>query len=99
MNIGTIVKLKIDCLGNAIGSIGVVYENYNIGEGNGVSVIFENGEYCGFSEIEQEEFFEEVGFTTDARIKTYNFTNVIKLSRDFESGLFDPVLKQRIGVA
>jgi len=62
-----------------------------MGEPGGSQVMFENGDYCGFSPDEQKDFFEIVGF--DENISTYKFTNVIQLSRDFESGRFNLVFK------
>jgi hypothetical protein len=39
MRVGTILSLKRECLGNAVGSKGVVFYDY----GSGFQVIFENG--------------------------------------------------------
>ncbi len=90
MKRGAIVKLKIPCLRNEPGTIGVCYEEYNLGEPGAGSVIFPNGQYDGFSPDDQELFLEEVGF--NAEISNYNFTNVMQLSRDFDAGVFDRVL-------
>ena len=92
MKIGTIVKLKVNCLGNYPGTTGVVFEEYDLGEPGGSQVIFKNGDYCGFSPDEQKDFFDDYrGFDYD--VATYQFTNVIKLSRDFDNGIFDKVFK------
>ena len=45
MKVGTICKLKVDCLGNKAGTLGVVFNDY----GDGFQVIFENGSYDGIS--------------------------------------------------
>ena len=90
MKVGTIVKLQLACLGNEVGTRGVVYDEYNIGT-KGVSVIFENGEYDGFSEEEQRMFLKEKGICEE--LSTYKFTNVMQLSRDFDNGIFDNALK------
>ena len=45
MKVGTICKLKVDCLGNEPGTLGVVFYDY----GDGFQAIFENGNYDGFS--------------------------------------------------
>jgi hypothetical protein len=87
MKKGTIVKLKVNCLGNDPGTLGVCYEEYNIGQPGAGSVIFGNGSYDGFSPEEQETFLEEVGFDHD--IADYNFINVMRLSMDYESGVFN----------
>ena len=90
--VGHKVKLKIECMGNPIGTIGVCYETYNIGEPGGMSYIFKNGEYCGFSAEEQKDFFEEVGFCHE--VANYDFTNVMQLSRDFDNSFFNPAFKE-----
>lgn len=80
---GTIVKLKIPCLGNDVGRIGVVFNDY----GTGCQVIFPNGEYDGFSTEEQATFLEEVGF--DSVIGRYQFKNVMRVAEDYRVGVFD----------
>ena len=93
MKTGTIVKLKVECLGNNPDTTGVVFEEYDLGEPGGSQVIFENGEYCGFSPSEQKEWFEEWR-DFDDNVSDYQFTNVIQLSRDFDNGRFDSVFKK-----
>lgn len=90
MKRGTIVRLKMPCLGNDAGDLGVCYEEYDIGEPGAGSVIFENGSYDGFNPAEQIMFLEEIGFNAD--IANYQFMNVMQLSRDFENGMFNYVL-------
>ena len=92
MEVGTIVKLKISVLDNPTGTQGLVYERYKIGKYNGVSVIFPNGNYDGFSEAEQRIFLEKIGF--NGRASDYKFTNVMRLSQDFNNGKFDHFFKQ-----
>jgi len=87
MTVGTIVKLKIICLGNSIGTLGVGFNDYM----TGVQFIFENGEYDGFSIMEQKAFLEEIGFSKE--LSTYKFNNVIQVSRDFHNGVFDVAFK------
>jgi hypothetical protein len=84
---GDIVVLKLGMLGNATGAHGVVYEEYNFGDGPGVGVIFSNGNYDGFSTDEQDEFLERVGHSDV--LAEYQFTNVTVLSRHFDCGVFD----------
>ena len=88
ITIGTQVRLKVPCLGNPIGALGVCYEHYFIGH-EGCSVIFENGNYDGFDEFEQESFLEVVKQTDLA----YNFKNVSQLVHDWYQGLFQEFLK------
>jgi hypothetical protein len=96
MNVGSIVQLKISCLNNKPGTIGVCYETYNLGRcynlgTPGCSIIFENGSYDGFSADEQKEFLTHV---SDSDL-VYKFTNVMKLAEDFRKGLFARYLNQR----
>ena len=94
MRIGTVVQtIPAGMLGNNSGTLGVVYEEYNIGDGPGVSIIFENGEYDGFSPDEQKRFLKEVGFSYECA--DYQFKNVMTVSQDFESGFFDKPLKEK----
>jgi hypothetical protein len=83
--VGTIVKLKLEMLGNPKDSLGVAFNDY----GDGTQFIFANGNYDGFSIEEQEMFVEHVGF--DESVAKYKFTNVIQLSNDFASGMFNTV--------
>ena len=89
LQIGDIVEIKIDLLGNPEGSEGVVYEKYNLGEKGGVSVIFENGEHDGFSVAEQKDYLERIGH--EESLEDYVFVNVMKLTQDFDNGVFDVV--------
>lgn len=92
--IGTVVRLKRELLGNPKGSLGVAYECYNIGKDKGTSFIFENGDYDGFSEDEQEMFLEKIGVCRTEI--DYNFKNVMQLSKDYKEGFFDfDALKQK----
>ncbi len=93
IKVGTLVKLKVPCLGNEIGTVGVCYEEYQL-NGNGRSIIFENGNYDGFSEDEQESFLEVVG--TYPLLETYQFKNVMQLSWDYDSGVFDIIKRKDV---
>ena len=94
MKVGTIVKLKVDCLGNPKGTLGVVFYDY----GDGSQAIFKNGSYDGFSEtskmskngeIEAEFFLEKVGFCDN--LVDYQFKNVIAVEQDFRKGIFSEI--------
>jgi len=87
--VGTIVKLKLEMLGNPEGSLGVAYEEDTL-DHKGTSFIFANGNYDGFDEEEQKMFVEKVGFADTQ----YKFTNVIQLSRDFQDGRFSTIFKE-----
>ena len=84
--VGTKVKLKVPCLGNEIGTIGYVYEQYQDFDNPrtlGVSVIFKNGNYDGFSAKEQLVFLDVVGYIY--RYAFYQFSNVMRLQRDYNN--------------
>lgn len=88
--VGDVVYLKTPCLGNKIGAPGVVIQQYDIGYGPSVQIIFKNGEYDGFSPEEQSDFLAAVGHCTV--LENYTFNNVIQLTRDFQRGVFKPML-------
>lgn len=91
MQVGTKVGLKVACLGNPAGTVGVVFYNY----GDGFQVIFPNGNLDGFStahkmpggQTESEYFLEKVG--AEPSLANYQFKNVIQVSQDFRKGLFN----------
>jgi hypothetical protein len=90
--VGDIVELKKECLGNDEGTEGVVYEVYHLTpEERGVSVIFENGNYDGFSPMEQQTLLNRTGH--EPSLAGYQFTNVMQLSKDFNLGVFDVVFE------
>lgn len=93
MKIGTIVELKVECLGNSIGTKGVVYENYIDYDDTSkiaASIIFKNGDYDGFSYNEQKMFLKYVRHSVD--YSCYNFRNVMQVSRDFRDGYWNEIL-------
>jgi len=101
MKVGTICKLKVDCLGNKAGTLGVVFYDY----GDGFQAIFENGNLDGFSttrgmkigkapfiereteQVEADYFLEEVGFKES--LASYCFKNVVQVEYDYSDGLFN----------
>ena len=84
--VGTIVKLKVACLDNPIGTRGVCFELYKIGEGIGSSFIFGNGKYDGFSPLEQQLYLDAIGYSKE--IENYKYSHVGELVLDFFSGTF-----------
>ncbi len=93
MKVGTVCKLKVDCLDNKTGTLGVVFNDY----GDGFQVIFENGNYDGFSATgtgsgaregftEADFYLEEVGF--EESLADYRFLNVMEVSGDYRDDLF-----------
>jgi hypothetical protein len=84
---GDLVRLKQELLGNEEGALGVVYEEYDLGnELVGISAIFENGESDCFDKTEQRNMLERVGH--DDEIAEYDHRNVRKLREDFKEGVF-----------
>jgi hypothetical protein len=91
--VGCVVRLKKEVLDNPIGALGVVYEGYKLADRTGVSIIFSNGAYDGFSPAEQDAFLEYMGH--NERLMGYDFKNVTQLMGDFSHGMFDAVLKHQ----
>ena len=92
IKVGTVVELKIDCMQNPKGTLGVCYEHYRLDrQHEGWSIIFENGAYDGFGNWECDRFLEVTGFCQE--LSNYQFKNVMKLSNDFSLGVFDIALK------
>ena len=77
LKVGHIVELKVPCLGNKKGTIGIVYEEYGT---NHCTVIFPNGLYDGFSPDDQDKCLRKLGKTS----LKYVFIHVVRLSE----GLF-----------
>ena len=82
------------------GMKGIVYEQYDRTlfdqdpEDNvGVSLIFENGFYCGFSKKDMLLFDIQVTGRTIPELEDYQFLNVNQLSEDFCQGKLHEVFK------
>lgn len=85
--IGAKFKLKTPMLGVPVGSVGYVfnqYDDFDYPRELGVQIIFENGNYDGFSITEQEMFLEYLGY--DTRYVGYKFKNVMQVYMDYRSG-------------
>lgn len=94
VRVGSLVRLKVACLRNEVGTVGVVFYHY----GDGFQAIFPNGELDGFSlvhevgdEVEADYFLEVVGFCED--LSGYEFKNVVRVDKDFRDGLFAVALR------
>ena len=81
--VGTIVELKIKCLGNKPKTRGVCFNDY----GSGSQFIFENGECDGFSDDEIKQFLNIIDYSY--ALETYNFKNVMQVYRDYAAGKFN----------
>ena len=98
LDIGDIVILRVEILGNTPGTRGVVYDLYDdfdILDAKGVSIIFENGMYDGFSVDDQFLFLDKEQTITPVsnKIRDYKFKHVIKVSHDFENGFWDEIFR------
>ena len=94
-NIGDVVTLNTAMLGCNPGTRGVVFNSYtdfdNPAE-TGVQIIFENGEYDGFSASDQNTFLEPENVEyIPFYIRDYKFENVMKVTRDFVNGFWDEI--------
>jgi len=90
MKVGSTVRLNRPCLGNDSGTLGVCYSVDNDLGRPSYGVLFENGNHDGFSPDEVGLFLEPAGFSKD--VEGYQFTNVVKLSHDYDQGVFDAAL-------
>lgn len=87
--IGMLCVVERPCLSNDANTLALVYENYKLGsEHQGVSLIFPNGNYDGFSE-ECCEIFSVTPVKRLTHYSQYEFKDVGQLSHDFNIGLFD----------
>jgi len=93
ITVGSVLRLSVPCLGNPKGTLGLCIEDYNDGQ----MFIFPNGNYDGFGNrfdsTEVEDFFDLDYDNFCYALSNYQFTNVMKLSRDFSLGLFSEVWK------
>ena len=70
------------------GEAGLVIEDYSIGGEGGRTIIFESGNYDGFSEKDLMLFVLAEG-SIDRGCSSYIYTNAMRLSQDYQKGLFD----------
>lgn len=92
--LGMVCTIGVPCLGNPAGSLGVVYEHYTLGGHHGVSIIFQNGNYDGFSE-RCLEMLDVVPARLSRSLCNYEFESVGKLSSDFQRGLFNHAFRAK----
>ena len=95
LKVGDVVTLAMPMLECNPGTRGVIYDVYkDFDDPNkrGVSIIFENGKYDGFSHEDQQVFLNEEHVQyVPFYINDYKFTNVMRLSKDYKNGLWDEV--------
>jgi len=97
LKVGDVVTTALEVLGCSPGTRGVVYEVYQDFDDpkkTGASIIFENGNYDGFSAEEQEIMLnEEKVMYIPFYLRDYKFENVVKLTQDYEKGLWDEIFR------
>ncbi len=86
LQVGQRVKLLREMLGEKNGSTGFVVDTYEDLGPNGSMIIFERGNWDGFSETEQ--VYLSIG-VVDERYEDYKFENVTKLWKDYRNGYWD----------
>ena len=88
--IGSVVRTGKKVMSTEAGSLGVVYERYCLGaeEPTGVGIIFANGDYDGFSRDDLKLCSVTHTGRLDKYAKYYKFESVIKLTEDFNRGIF-----------
>lgn len=97
LEVGDVVTLSTSVLGNKPGTRGVVYdvyEDFDDQTKRGASIIFENGNYDGFSYEDQQIMLNE----EDVKyipfwVRDYKFINVMKVSEDFRNGFWDEIFR------
>jgi len=97
LKVGSVVTLALPMLECNPGTRGVVYDIYkdfDDPDKRGASIIFENGKYDGFSHDDQKYFLNEEDVQyIPFYIIDYHFTNVMKLSQDYEKGYWDEIFR------
>ena len=70
------------------GEAGLVVEEYELDGRSGRTIIFEQGNYDGFSPEELAIFTLPEG-SVDSKVAHYTFSNVGRLAEDLHKGIFD----------
>ena len=94
LKVGDVVTLAMPMLGGNPGMRGVVYDVYNDFDDydkEGASIIFENGNYDGFSYEDQQTFLNEENVFPYQKKRFYEFSSVMKLTEDFKAGYWDEI--------
>ena len=97
LKVGDVVTTAMPLLNCGTGTRGVVYEVYqdfDDSDKQGASVIFENGDYDGFSYEDQQIMLNEEKVTyIPFWVREYKFKNVMKLTQDYERGTWDEIFR------
>ena len=94
IHVGTIAIATRDSGVCDVGERGVCYEVYTLGGRPGYSFLFEKGRYDGFSP-EDVAMCLTVTETVCPTVADYQFTNVMRLMRDFRLGRFAEAFPSR----
>lgn len=89
--IGMRCTVGSECLGNSQNCSAVVYEHYFFAGHRGISLLFPNGAFDGFSANEIDAW----GVVPKSRcpnVSHYKFESVVKLRQDFKAGRFNLAL-------
>ena len=79
--LGDMVQINVSFCNEPKGVKAIVYEEYNLGNEEGISIITENGiNIGGFSPDEQKQYLKPISKTRC----NYQFENVMKLDHDFK---------------
>jgi hypothetical protein len=93
--VGDVVRVGRECMHLPPQALALVVEVYDraelhIGEGHGVTLLFENGSFDGFSDGDLVLFgVERIGHAP--RFAGYQWTTAIRLLHDWTQGTFDEV--------
>jgi len=86
-----VVTRDFPAIGVKAGEVGYVYEEYTIGEGeqaeHGVSIIFRNGGYDGWSKEDQKDYLHFIKHCSE--FSDYEFVSVSRVCQDFRNGYWN----------
>lgn len=91
--VGDVVRVAHACLESPAGSVALVVEVYDrraigAGDGLGITLLFANGNYDGFSADDVLAWgVERLGHAPG--LAAYRFTSAVRLYDDWRRGLFD----------
>ena len=85
--IGMVVTAARSVITAPAGMLGVVYEHYRFGSHYGVSILFANGDYDGFSEA-CANTFDLVPVRQEIELANYRFKHLGALISDYKRGYF-----------
>lgn len=84
IKVGTIVRMKLPCLGNRIGDLGICIGTYK----GGAYILLPNGSYDGFGNRPDSDEIENYTEIIGQIEINYKFTNAIDLHDRFKKGEF-----------